>query len=59
MRTQEQLQYTLSTQSIERQVPSTAALQLCKKVANRTISAEAAVARLWKQYGLEVQKYRG
>ena len=58
MRAQEQLQYTLATQSIERQVPSAAAIQLCKEVANGTISADAAVVRLRKQYGLEAQKYR-
>ena len=58
MRTQEQLQYTLATQSIERQVPSAAAIQLCKEVGNGTIRADAAVGRLREQHALEAQKYR-
>lgn len=51
--TQQQLDYTLATHAIERLIPSKAALRLCQKVVDGTMTADTAVAALLRQYGVK------
>jgi hypothetical protein len=49
---QQNIQYTLSTQAIERVTPSKDALRLCEKLSDGKLSANAAVDAIKQKYGL-------
>lgn len=48
----QKLQYTLSTQAIERVVPSKEAVRLCEKLSAGKLTANAAIDLIKAQYGL-------
>ena len=52
-KTKKQMDYALSTQTIEYLLPSKRALRLCEQVSRGEISTDEAVASLLKQYGLK------
>ena len=52
-KSKKQMEYTLSTHYVENLVPSSDAMSLCEQLTEQTISADAAVAMILRQYGLE------
>ena len=52
-KTKKQMDYALSTQTIENLFPSKRALRLCEQVSRGKISTDEAVVSLLKQYGLK------
>lgn len=49
---QQNMKYTLSTQAIERIVPSEEAIILCQKISDGKLNANAAVDKIKQKYGL-------
>ena len=49
---QENIKYTLSTQAVERVIPSAETIRLCEKLSSGLISADSAVDIIKKKYGL-------
>ena len=47
------IEYVLTTHAIEKLTPSKTAVSLCRKVTKGTVSADAAVSALVKEYGVK------
>ncbi len=47
------IEYVLTTHAIEKLTPSKTAVGLCRKVTKGTVSADAAVSALLKEYGVK------
>ena len=47
------MEYVLTTHAIEKLTPSKTAVSLCRKVTKGTVSADAAVSALLKEYGVK------
>lgn len=58
-RSKKHLEYTLATHAIENLIPSKDAVQLCAKVSDGKLSADAAVASILKKYGLSREVSHG
>ncbi|NMA37379.1 MAG: hypothetical protein GX942_03625 [Papillibacter sp.] len=50
--TQQYMKYTLSTQAIERIIPSEEAILLCQKISDGKLNANTAVDKIKQKYGL-------
>ena len=53
------IEYVLTTHAIEKLTPSEKAVGLCRKVTKGTVSADAAVSALLKDYGVKRMRAHG
>lgn len=53
------MEYVLTTHAIEKLTPSETAVGLCRKVTKGTVSADAAVSALLKEYGVKPMRAHG
>ena len=51
-RAKEQIAYTLATHAVERVTPSREAVRYCEQVSDGKLSADQAVEKLLKRYGV-------
>jgi hypothetical protein len=56
---QSSIEYTLASHAVERLRPSSDAIQLCRKMEQRKIGADAAVAELLRKRGITAVKHHG